>query len=790
MFHPAVTAATLSTLELDVSQRLGRPFTFRRFTLPEVEEFSARLADAWDPRGRPLRELRADELLFVVNEFNLTKSDFRYWAERYAYINTAGAQVGHPWPLREDQEMLLQEFGRIELAIHNGERNDGILAAILKARQKGISTLVQLIITHRMSTTANRFGLIAADVPSQSSYLFSMFTRALDRQPPFLRPGTKSRSETFPDEIEFTSGSAIWSGAGLSKRGQLGAKGELNRGKTCSVVHLSELSTWQDTAQIEGALMPSVPISPDIFFFEESTARGKGNWWHRHWEAAKAGIGRFTPIFLPWYADRNLYALTPPPVWVASDASLAYARRIEETSERWMHRQTTLTREQLYWYETQRAAAEAAGALATFLENYPADDVEAFQFSGSPAVPIEVIEFHRTHARPLAGVIEIASHLDLQKRAAGWETAGKTDIPSALDDQWDTESDEQKRLALLPLFIPRGWGLRPVPPPHWRQWIARGSTEDFFGRLMIWEPPKRNYRYIISADVSEGVGQDRAVIDVLRVGTLERGDEQVAQWIDPHTDPIVLAGYIDVIGRFYHGSEHQAEVAIEVNSIGYATQAELQRHYGYDNLLVWTREDTVDPEARSNSIGWVTNRRSRGLMLQRYYHKIRARDPLTGGPDYRVNSFFTHLEWSTFVAKPGEPFWMAEAMGEDAHDDTIMSAAIGINAAESRRLETDEPLDAQRRRQNEEKARRAAKDARTARRVDYANTDCTREELEEIWKGTGLGLSTQGASLGPEAQEMQDLLADLSQEGSEAAAFERALLGVGALPTFWPPEGE
>lgn len=783
MFHPQVVASTTAILEADISRRLGYQFHFTQYSLHEVEEYGARLANAWDERGRPLRALASDELLFVVNEFNLTKADIRYWIERYGWINMAGARVGHPWPLREDQEMLLQEFGRIELQIHRGERNDGILACILKARQKGISTIVQLILTHRMTTTANRFGLIAADVPGQSSYLFTMFTRALDRQPAYLRPGVKSRSETFPDEIEFTSGSAIWSGAGLSKRGQQGQKGELNRGKTCSVVHLSELSTWQDTAQIEMALMPSIPISPDVFFFEESTARGKGNWWHRHWETAKTGIGRFSPIFLPWYADKHLYALTPPPAWIPTAASLSYARRIADTSERWMHRSVSLTKEQLYWYESQRAAAEAAAQLAGFLENYPADDDEAFQFSGSAAVPIDVIEFHRQYKKPIAGVIELAAHSDLQKRNDGWGTHNITD--STLPDQWDAAPGLQSRLAMLPLFIPKGWGMKPVPPAHWVHWLKTEKLEVLFGYLLIWEPPSKRNRYIISVDVSEGIGKDRAVIEILRIGTIERSDEQVAQWLSDRVDPVDLAAYVDLIGRFYGGIDGQAEVVIEVNGPGYATQAELQRHYGYDNLFVWGREDQLDPEARSASIGWVTNRRSRSLMLHRYYHKIKNRNPLTNGPDYQVNSPFTILEWGTFVAAPGEPFWLAEASGVDAHDDTIMAGAIGINAAEQRRLENDEPLDAQRRRMNEERARRAAKDARSEARIDYANTDITREEMEGLWSikpgmvGTGLSLGPE-AALGPE-----ELMLD--QQGSAAAAFERELLGGGAaLPTWMP----
>src|SRR4026209_1912563 len=75
---------------------------------------------------------------------------------------------------------------------------------------------------------------------------------------------------------------------------------------------------------------------------------------------------------------------------------------------------------------------------------------------------------------------------------------------------------------------------------------------DFWnGRLLIWEPPERGEMYAIGVDPAEGVGQDRSVCEVIKVGNLQHPDIQVAEFASDYLDPIFFADVVNTIGRFY-----------------------------------------------------------------------------------------------------------------------------------------------------------------------------------------------------------------------------------------------
>lgn len=383
--------------------------TYRRalveYPAKEVPEWRKRLSDAVDKKGNSLRELEAEEVDFINNELLLSKISFPYWAERYCAINLQGKDVGPMYPLWESQRLILEKIANLEERTYFDRHPDGILANILKARQLGASTLAEAMGAHRVTTQANVFGLVAADVPEQSGFTFDMLERVVEHLPWYLKPRTTEHVKN--TEIVFDTGSHVWVGSGKSTRGTEGKRGQLGRGKTLSYVHLTELSTWEDAAQIDDALMPALHIQPAILALFESTAKGRHNWWHDHWLAAKQGIDRFTPIFIPWYAEKSRYWYPAPVGWHPSPDTLAHARTCEETGPRWVGQPVRLTRNQLYWYEQTRSSYTAKGVLYKFLEEYCADDLEAFQFSGYGVFELETIEKIRARARPISGVLQV-----------------------------------------------------------------------------------------------------------------------------------------------------------------------------------------------------------------------------------------------------------------------------------------------------------------------------------------------------------------------------------------------
>jgi hypothetical protein len=731
MYHPQVVAATVRAFEA----RLRPASPLRPYSIPEVDEFLDSLRSAYDERGEPARPLLDAEQTFIVNETLLCKADFAYWAERYAWINTKGMELVRMFPLWESQRLILAKMAELELATFEGERDDGILILILKARQLGASSLAEACLVHRATTQTNVFGLVASDVPSSSSYLFAMFQRMVDNLPAFLCPLIRTVSRSFPEEIEFTTDTNIWCAAGASTRGtskaqsERGSRGQIGRGKTLSLLHLSEVSGWNDPTQITGALEPTIPEpEPRVLAIYESTAKGSNSFWQRRWNLSKEGLTRFTATFIPWWIEVSKYRRRPPVSWSPSRSTIAYAERVLERSPHWTNgRSYQLSLEQMFWYETTRAAFEAEHALETFLEEYPADDDEAFQAVSSASLPATVLQRIIDESRPLLGAIEIASAAELQEEhpedwrptlGPGFSTqvAGGAADPSPLPS----------------LIVPKGWGMRVLPERERRQLT---DVADLFDHLLVWEPPRRGHRYVMSVDVSDGVGQDASVIDITRVATLSLPDEQVAQFATKTVDPIDLAFYCDVIGRFYVGADKQPAIAaIETAGHGLTTQAELQKHLGYFNLFIWQKEDARNPEGRfSNSVGFETNRRTRPIVVTRYLKRLKS-------GDYRLNSPITILELRTFRRAPGAPLGDSEAdpLDPSAHDDAIICGAIGVHVAQTLHYEEGETVDQVRHRLAEERSRRALHSDLTGVQLDYYNSDLSTEEMTWLQGRAGI----------------------------------------------------
>lgn len=294
------------------------------------------------------------------------------------------------------------------------------------------------------------------------------------------------------------------------------------------------------------------------------------------------------------------------------------------------------------------------------------------------------------------------------------------------------------RRAVEPILIPPGFGLRMLPPDAVTtlssnflatdQAVDRSQYAYLYDKMLVWEAPRKRHRYVIGVDVSGGMGLDRSVVDVTRIGTLHEPDEQVAQFVTGTLDPADLAYVIDAAGRFYKDKENNsALVAIECNGLGLGTQSELIRHLGYENLFIWQYEDAATPEGRyTRKYGWWTSIRTRPLIVGRYIKAVRSLDPVTGKPDYLINSPFTLEELADFQTT-GALYDACAADG--AWDDCIMAGAIAVHVAQTEQFDSSESTTEHRRRLNEERARAETEGTKTVRR-DFRNTDCTYDDYQ------------------------------------------------------------
>lgn len=407
-----------SQARLEEAYAQAFPSGLTRYPVPVCATMTARLASLWDPALKaPTRRLTPEEDAFVAGERLLCKIDFRYWAERYAMISASAAGLMRLYPLWETQELFLRELGRIQEERLATGHPDGLLVNCLKARQGGISTIGAALVVHRVTTQTHVRAMLASDVPdnSGSEGLFGMYERIVANLPWWLKPVEQFHTKN--SHILFASGSAILVESGKSMKGGLqdkgGTKGNIGRSRTYSVVHLTELSTWENPAQISDSLEPAIPRSHRTLGIKESTAKGRHNWHHKDWLQSMRGRGRWAPVFFPWYTEETKYWLPAPPSWVPNEETLVEARKAAEEGPKWLHRPVVLSRNQLYWWEETRATFAEKGELARFLEEYSSDSTSCFQAAGRSIFTLDQIQYLRRLARPMIDCWAVAPARDL-----------------------------------------------------------------------------------------------------------------------------------------------------------------------------------------------------------------------------------------------------------------------------------------------------------------------------------------------------------------------------------------
>lgn len=271
--------------------------------------------------------------------------------------------------------------------------------------------------------------------------------------------------------------------------------------------------------------------------------------------------------------------------------------------------------------------------------------------------------------------------------------------------------------------IPPGYGF------HRLNVKELAEQQNLFDCLQMWERPRRGHRYILGCDVSDGLGKDRSVCDVLRMGTIDEPEEQVAQFVSETCIPKAFAYIVNAIGHLYTWPDgREALAAIECNNHGLSVQDTLQLHMGYRHFYIWEVLDQADPNKRfTTRMGWMTTTRTRPLLLDQFKDAVVAVDPITGYSDLRINSTLTIDEMRDFQTEGA--LWEAEA-ARGAHDDCIIALAIAHFVSWRLMAGEREPMEDRRRRRREEKLR-AAKYG-DGKKPDYRNTDFTADDSKMV----------------------------------------------------------
>ena len=409
----------------DSVRRTAEPaFSFKEYSVEEVAARVEKLEAAYDREtDKLLRPLTTDEEAFIRHEIVRSKADFMYWALRYAFLKDKHASLIRFAPTAV-QDLLLQRIAKEEYSALIEKSGDGILLMVLKARQLGVSTISDIIIAHRTFFYGNITGLIASDIDDHTENLYGMVFRVFTSLPWWMKPRSQDPQRdykkfnkllSFSDQdsvIRFVSSNNMAGGDSGQEKGSMGT------GQTLHLAHLSELALWVNPGQIDDALMPSIPMSPRTFAIFESTAKGRGNWWHIAWDQGKRGLGRRKPVFIPWYTDPQTYKLPAPVNWEPSTEALQHAASVKEKSVPWVGQTIILSKDQLYWWERTRAEYIDGRKLNKFLAEYAADDLEAFQNTTLGVFPAELIEGMRRRAAKTPFLLEIKPRMDMNADAS------------------------------------------------------------------------------------------------------------------------------------------------------------------------------------------------------------------------------------------------------------------------------------------------------------------------------------------------------------------------------------
>ena len=176
------------------------------------------------------------------------------------------------------------------------------------------------------------------------------------------------------------------------------------------------------------------------------------------------------------------------------------------------------------------------------------------------------------------------------------------------------------------------------------------------GSYLLWEKPNEDRIYVAGVDISEGVGKDATVIQILDITEPTR-IKQAAIYHNNKISPTEFTPKLREI--LQHWGDPLA--MIERNSCGGQVVDNLKREFDYDNIVNWGVDKVANKNSSKLGIVSHTNTKYTGVMNQRYWvNTIRS---------IQINDINTVLDMKDFIrSKSGQ--WSAK---HGAHDDRVMA---------------------------------------------------------------------------------------------------------------------
>lgn len=668
-FAPEVIEANLQTIE----RRLGpvlRSFGVTRIYEYPVEYCTARYEEFealvrtdgkkfWYARPgadwKDTFEYTNAEKQFIVSELCHCCASFPYWFYRYFFIQYFDGTIARPKEQIAGKIMMwiLARINKLHLPV---------LIMNLKARQLGISTFHIGAILWRAQFRSGTHAILASAEEEKSIDLADKAWLALEKEPLWMQPVLTGEDRKRGPEFGIIK-SDLQIQHGSMKKG-------MSRGSTPQAALVSEVAYYPNPIEtIESSLMRAMHENPKTYLILESTARKKGDWYHKTWvsnrEGEAEGYNRFTCVFLPWYVGRDIYPTDDwlrnhpvPAGWVprketlkqASDARL-YVRTTEILAMFMGAGWEMPVEQQWFWEFNFLEASKDDQKLKSFLAEMASDERSCFQSKRWSVFRQEVIdrvEAHRSrkyvdYAVTGDGIGEKFALREFQSNAARRQ-----------EIFWTTMQG-----------VPRSWRLVPL-----RETPKDDHLQMY---LRVYELPKPGYDYTVAIDISGGVGSDATNVEVLRVGKPGEPDVEVAQLWSPWINSAELPPFALALGIFYgqHMSPIPQALMIPETQVAVGDPVSFQlAEEGYINFFYFDRYDTRKTAGhKSNRRGWATNAWSRPLMMEALKHGIDNEWVI-------INSERTQFDLENLESEELDSGKTKYEHAEGEHDDCYVSLAI------------------------------------------------------------------------------------------------------------------
>lgn len=573
------------------------------------------------------------------------KYDFEYFAITCITIRHKLTGKDVPFKLNRGQRLLLERLERMRLA------GMPIRLMLLKARQWGGSTLVQLYMKWiQIIHKRNWNSVICAHLHDASKNIRAMLSRSLDSMIPIngvkhhLKPfqGTQNIKEIPERGCLVTVGTAV--------------EPDSVRSQDAKMAHFSEIAFFPNTENnnpenLEASIISSIPAEPYTMIVRESTANGIGDHFNTEWEKAKKGESVYDCLFVEWYMI-DMYSKPFDGYYFKHNG-----KRKKGTVEDFIssmdkyeinlfnnHRGCTL--ENINWRRLMRSQLPSETKMR---QEYPSDDIEAFQDSGAPAFRAEDVEAMRKNCKmPEAiGTLSSGCSPNLAKLEPKRRKEILSDIKFIADEQAleDISSGDSKLKEL--------------------------RERD---KLKIWEFPDTDInvlnRYVVIFDPQKGLSEkaDWGVITVFdRYWMMHKGKpEVVAEWRG-RIDKDIALWVAAQIATFYcnallvvESNTYESDSKYDNSEFIFDTIADY-----YKNLYSRTPADKIK-DGEPAVYGWHTNRSTKPMVIDNYVAELREEG-------YVERNAEALNEARVYEQKKNKSFGAKEGR----HDDILMTRMIG-----------------------------------------------------------------------------------------------------------------